>query len=215
MMDSSPSRTGGRPRSSSRSINGLTIVESIDQLEVTAYTPLVPRTIPGDRSLQMIGVLPEIQAVSFIYAASPLDRAMTATAALRASAIAVTQRPFEYLTADVVLSEGPRRNKWRVRLGPHDAALVWGDEMAEALRPFGLYWTDGPARVGRTRQPGTSRRAGQSGSIHLLLTQFRPLLRPQIRFVSTSPVDAARSLPGVRRLGCSERGLRRGRLSSA
>lgn len=121
---------------------GYDVVASLAQAPVTAYQPILPKAVPGGRSLMLLLANGETQSLFAAYSDKPLQRTDTDTVLMAGRGIAVSEYPFEGQDGPFVL-ERVKRNRWPVQIGPHPGALVWADEIATGVRPFGVYWADG------------------------------------------------------------------------
>jgi hypothetical protein len=118
------------------------VIESIDQITPSRYEVLLPKTLPGQRTLKLIVWLPEAEQLGLVYSSSEVSADTTNSLLHSNRGMALTQRPFAGQDASFVMQSAPR-NRWLVQVGPNPAALVWGSEVAPGVRPFELYWADG------------------------------------------------------------------------
>jgi hypothetical protein len=104
------------------------------------YVPLLPKVAPAGRTLQFL--LASGHSVFAAYSHAPATRTLTDAMFMASAGILVLESPDAGQDGRFVLNH-LKRNRWPVAVGPYVGALVWGDEVAEGVRPFGLYWADG------------------------------------------------------------------------
>jgi hypothetical protein len=118
-----------------------TLVTDIADVKARGYTPLFPSANAGARTFQLAIDQTEIDAVALLYSAAPVPSTETNEGFIAKGGFALNESPFEGQDAKDVLSTVPS-NRWPVQIGPHPAALVWGDPAPDGTRSFGLYWAD-------------------------------------------------------------------------
>lgn len=124
---------------------GATRLTSIDDPQLAAIDVKAPPNGPSEKPLREVLWVPEENAVSLVYSPADATVGLSTTEFLRTGGIVLIQLPFAGQDAKTVLS-AVTRNVWEVDVGTHPAALVWGDPVAEDVRPFGLYWADGESQ---------------------------------------------------------------------
>jgi hypothetical protein len=122
--------------------NAGVVIESVEAVSPRSYSPLLPKAVPGGRQLQLTLWLPAAEQIGLIYSTTAVTSETSNQALLKDGGYALTQRPFAGQDAELVMTR-TSRNKWLVEVGPHPAALLWTDPVAEGVRPFRLYWADG------------------------------------------------------------------------
>ena len=96
---------------------------------------------PADKPLNYLAYVPEAETMVFVYSTTEVDAKSSLASVLGGGGIVAVVNPVGELTAEEIYSNTDR-NHWMLEIGDHEAALIWGDEVAEGVRPWGLYWND-------------------------------------------------------------------------
>jgi hypothetical protein len=120
--------------------------DSIDNVRLAGFDALVPDEVPSDLSLQAImlepGAVEDVTEVRLYYAPTPIGEDTTLVDVIADGGMLLMQRVSKGVDAALVQREVGTRAVI-VQVGSHDAALIWGDQIAVGIRPYSLYWSDG------------------------------------------------------------------------
>lgn len=117
------------------------VVDGVGSIQGVSYQPLAPRETPT-LPLSLAMSQPAGDIIALIYSPKPLADGASRLDLYANGGLMVLQQPAELPDGKTVF-DSTERNRWLFRVDAHDAALIWGDEVASGVRPFGLYWSDG------------------------------------------------------------------------
>jgi hypothetical protein len=118
---------------------------SVEAARARGIDLLLPLHFPNDLRLQLVDLYQEHPGkgeVAVTYAASPLDSTDTYLDLIRNGGFFLSEQFPPSQDATAIERQHPGRVTF-VQVGPYLAALIWGDPIADGVRAYGLYWSDG------------------------------------------------------------------------
>jgi hypothetical protein len=121
------------------------VVTSVEILGSRGLDVLLPSEVPQGLSLRAITVQTDVAGafddLRLYYSPEPVDVTTTLSDVIAAGGMLLLEGTDDGMDAETVATEVDRAVI--VKVGPHDAALIWGDPVHHGVRAYSLFWSDG------------------------------------------------------------------------